>query len=65
MDTIETVSDEEAAAILGVPPNTLKKWRCTREQNIPFIKVGRRVRYWRRDLVAYLESKTVRHEGDN
>ena len=49
----------EAAAILDVVPGTLEVWRSTKRHNIPFVKVGRLVRYRRSDLVAWLESRTI------
>ena len=48
----------EAAAYIGVSENTLSVWRCVGRYAIPFIKVGRLVRYRRSDLEAWLESRT-------
>ncbi len=51
--------DEKAAAeFLTVSPGTLSVWRCTGRYGVPFIKVGRRVKYRRTDLIAWLESRT-------
>lgn len=36
---------EQAAEYLGVAVQTLSKWRCTGEQSIPYIRVGRSIRY--------------------
>ncbi len=55
-DLLDTV---EAAVVLDVTPGTLEVWRSTRRHNLPFVKVGRLVRYRRSDLVAWLESRTV------
>ena len=52
-------SNEEAAAHIGVNPRTLEVWRCTKRHQIPFIKVGRLVRYRREDLDRWLASRTV------
>jgi excisionase family DNA binding protein len=49
----------EAASYLSISKTTLDIWRCNRRQNIPYIKVGRSVRYRRSDLDTWLESKTV------
>ena len=51
------VDDKEAAAILDVSPGTLGVWRSTGRYNLPFIKVGRNVRYRRADLDAWLEKR--------
>jgi excisionase family DNA binding protein len=48
----------DAAAYLGVAPETLNVWRCTKRYNIPFIKVGRLVKYRKSALDAFLESRT-------
>jgi excisionase family DNA binding protein len=48
----------EAAAYIGVSENTLSVWRCVGRYAIPFIKVGRLVRYRASDLDAWLESRT-------
>ncbi len=51
--------DEKAAAqFLDNSPGTLSVWRSTGRYNLPFIKVGRNVRYRRADLVAWLEKRT-------
>lgn len=51
--------DEKAAAeLLDVVPGTLSVWRSTGRYNLPFIKVGRKVRYRRADLLAWLASRT-------
>ena len=49
----------EAAAYLGVLPHTLEVWRCTQRYYIPYIKVGRRVKYRRSELDSWLVSRTV------
>lgn len=51
--------DEKAAAeLLTVSPGTLSVWRSTGRYNLPFLKVGRKVRYRRADLLAWLEKRT-------
>jgi excisionase family DNA binding protein len=53
------VPEKEAAEILGVTPGTLSVWRCTRRYPLPYVKVGRSVRYRMADLEAFIESRTV------
>ncbi len=48
----------EAAAYIGVTENTLSVWRCVGRYNIPFIKVGRLVKYRKSALDAFLVSRT-------
>lgn len=47
-----------AAQYLGVSKDTLSVWRCTRRYPIPFIKVGRLVKYRVSDLDAFLDTRT-------
>lgn len=54
----DLVDETEAAEILDVVPGTLSVWRSTGRYAIPFIKVGRKVRYSRTALNAWLESRT-------
>jgi excisionase family DNA binding protein len=55
----------EAANYIGVTENTLSVWRCTGRYDIPFIKVGRLVKYRKSALDAFLERRTRRQvEGE-
>ena len=49
---------KEASEYLGVSQDTLSVWRCVGRYNIPFIKVGRLVKYRKSSLDAFLESRT-------
>lgn len=49
----------QAAQYLGVTPQTLAIWACTRRYNLPFVKVGRLVKYRKADLEAFLAGRTV------
>ena len=49
---------EEAAEILGVSTGTLSVWRSVGRYNLPFVKIGSRVRYRLRDLDAFIERCT-------
>ena len=53
------LTEAEAADYLSVEPQTLCAWRSTRRYNLPFIKVGRLVRYRPEDVEAFLESRTI------
>lgn len=57
----DRIPNDEAAKFLGVSENTLNVWRCNGRYHIPYIKVGTRVWYWRKDLEAFLEARTVRN----
>jgi excisionase family DNA binding protein len=44
----------EAAAYLGVAEQTLAVWKCTGRRSLPFVKIGRLVRYRKADLDAFI-----------
>jgi excisionase family DNA binding protein len=53
----ELISSDQAAEYLGITRKTLEVWRSTRRYPIPYIKVGRLVRYRKSDLEAFLLSR--------
>lgn len=57
------LTNDEAAAYISVSPNTLPIWRSTHRYDLPFVKVGRLIRYRRSDLDRWLEQQT-RQNGD-
>jgi Helix-turn-helix domain len=55
----DLVTADEAARILGnLAPNTLAVWRTTKRYALPYLKVGRLVRYRRSDLEKFLASRS-------
>jgi predicted DNA-binding transcriptional regulator AlpA len=56
--TRDLLDEKEAAQFLDNSPGTLSVWRSTGRYNLPFIKIGRNVRYRRADLIAWLEKRT-------
>lgn len=53
------LTNEEAAEYLGVASNSLAVWRTTKRYAIPYVKVGRLVKYRLQDLEEFLESRTI------
>lgn len=53
------VTEAQAAEILNVTPGTLSVWRCTRRYSLPYLKIGRSVKYRLSDIEAFCESRTV------
>jgi excisionase family DNA binding protein len=53
------LTTDEASEFLGVSAGTLAVWRCVARYRLPFIKIGRNVRYDESDLVAWMESRKV------
>jgi len=51
----ELLTRREAAAYLGVSEQTLAIWKCTGRYNLPYVKIGRLVKYKRADLDAFIQ----------
>lgn len=58
------VDDKQAADALGVKATTLAVWRSTGRYNLPFLKVGRLVKYRVSDLAEFLVRRTANHTGE-
>lgn len=55
----ELLSTHQASIYIGVSLGTLEVWRCTKRYQIPFIKVGRLVKYRKSALDDFLAQRTV------
>lgn len=53
------LTTEQAAALLGVAPNTLEIWRCTKRYPLPYAKIGRAVRYRKSGILGFIASRTI------
>ncbi len=53
------LNNDQSAAYIGVMPRTLEVWRCTKRHQIPYIKVGRLVKYRKSALDAFLDQQTI------
>ena len=51
------LNEKQAAEHLAVSPGTLSVWRSTGRYALPFVKVGRTVRYRLSDLDAWLDAR--------
>jgi excisionase family DNA binding protein len=49
----------EAAKIIGVKPQTLISWRCTKKESVPYYKIGRKVFYKKQDILEWVEQRRV------
>lgn len=62
----DLITTEQAAEMLGLSnPRTLDNWRSTNRYSIPYVKVGRMVRYRASDIQDFIEKKTVRTTSDD
>ncbi len=55
----DLLTQAEAASFLGLEAKTLAIWRSTKRYPLAYIKVGRLVRYYRADLLEFLENRRV------
>ncbi len=55
----EMVDPPEASRFLRTTEHTLAVWRCHNRYGLPFIRVGRRIKYRRRDLINFVNSRAV------
>lgn len=64
MENTNLITEQEAAKALGVSPGTLKAARLHRLpnnplRNLPHVRIGRSVRYRRKDIERWVEANTV------
>jgi hypothetical protein len=50
----EFMTTVQLATLLGIPPDSLQQDRYEGHSQLPYVKIGRRVRYLRVDLARYL-----------
>ncbi|MBN2295445.1 MAG: helix-turn-helix domain-containing protein [Pirellulales bacterium] len=53
------LDEKKSAQFLDVSPGTLSVWRCERRYPLPYVKIGRSVKYKLSDLKRFIESRTV------
>lgn len=56
---------KEAADYLGVKVQTLACWACTGRYHLPFVRVGRLVKYRQQDLDAFILENRIDAETDH
>jgi hypothetical protein len=54
LNTEALVSRRDAARYLGVSEQTLAIWKCTGRYSLPFVKIGRLVKYRKIDLDRFI-----------
>ena len=60
-NTLLLQTPEQAAQLLQTTPNVLAVWRTNGRVKIPYIKLGRAVRYRLSDIEAFIEANTFEH----
>ncbi len=59
---IRLLSEKEAAQIIGQAVQTLRNNRWAR-RGLPYIRIGRSIRYQLGDILAYIDSRRIVPEG--
>jgi hypothetical protein len=54
----DLIDEQATAELLCLSPGTLSVWRSTGRYNLPFLKIGRNVRYRRADVLTWLDSRS-------
>jgi excisionase family DNA binding protein len=54
---------KQAADFLGVKEHTLAVWACNKRYTLPYVKVGRLVKYRYSDLLNFVEQRTHNPES--
>lgn len=54
----ELLTPEDVSRITGISQETLAQWR-SKKINLPYLKMGKLIRYDRRDVEAYLDACKV------
>lgn len=62
-NTTALLTDEELARFLKISPGTLRHYRSSGTEHIPYVRVGGAIRYRMEDIAAYLNSKVVGHDA--
>lgn len=57
--TQHLLTEQQAADRLGVSAGTLRVWRCTRRYPLPWIKIGKAVRYDPAEVEKFITDNTV------
>ena len=60
-DRSELVDRKVAAEFLGVKAHTLAVWATTHKYKLPYVKIGRLVKYRISDLEAFVEQNLQQH----
>lgn len=57
----ELLTPEQVALLLGIKRETLQIWRCVGRYDLPYVKIGGRVRYKSSDVENFIQSRTKNH----
>lgn len=58
MNPDQLLDTATASAFLTIPEATLAVWRVRKNVMLPYVKLGKNVRYRVRDLIEFIEAQT-------
>ena len=64
MEQSQLFTEKEVSGLLRIPLQTLRNHR-SRGYGIPYLKLGRSVRYAQADIIEYVDSKRITPKGGN
>lgn len=64
MELRKLLTPAQTAEILGIAEDTLTVWRCTRRVVLPYVKIGRHVRYDPATIAKFIEERTATGTAD-
>jgi predicted DNA-binding transcriptional regulator AlpA len=53
------LTETETAKLLGIKATTLNAWRANRRYPLPWVRIGRCVRYRAEDVAMFIRDRTV------
>jgi excisionase family DNA binding protein len=59
MEEVKLLTTKQVSKLLGISEQTLAIWRCNKRYALPYVKVGRYVRYNLGDVMAFIKSRTI------
>lgn len=59
---VKLLSADEVSELTGIPGTTLAQWRY-RKQGMPYLRIGRLVRYSQADVDSYLQRCRIEVRG--
>lgn len=59
----QLLTRKEAASYLGVKEQTLACWACAKRYRLPFVRVGRLVKYRLEDLNQFISENRTGEDG--
>lgn len=60
MNELKLLREKEAAELMGISAPTLRKWRINETKGVvPYVKIGKSVRYRLSDIHEYVEKQLV------